>query len=581
MNLPKFLKYVDEVLSEMTGEQMTEFVHEIARTLPERQRNHFIEMLKSVRKNGNTTEDKPDFSMDALELLRRDIAQVTKFLEMVNEGDLRLDSEIDYQYSSGWSWDEDEYKFRFSDPEDILPKINKAIKLLHRCIDLEAYHDGAELAGILFRLTVEVEGDYGDYDGTPLQIDDLFNEELLNGTYDNFVHEALYLIYNGNKLADRPAFLYNFISGLQYADTKLEDIMQLGDRDLSDFDEFLPLWIAYLGKQNGSKANDLLDEALSMAGDDQYLEAARKFSDNHPELYKHILQNGLADKDDTAMMKFGMEALEKIREMSTLRGEIALLTADYANKFTYVETAERCWLEAFRSDPSVENYLRIRFFSRDYDRYAVQVKKIYEECHNKNNHDRSISSDLSHKQYCAILFFEKQFEETMMLGLCEQNSLGWTYTFMKEGLALFFILLYRGQYVRPGIHAMYLNVLSWMSFSAEKLLNGTTFANEPAPEKLFWKSFESWKSDVDYTAEDYVHWISIFEDQVSRRVTGIMQASRTKYYEECAAFIAAYGEVLESNGAEHEKSLIMEKYRAEYPRRRNFITALRSYGMTR
>lgn len=34
--------------------------------------------------------------MDALELLRRNIAQATKFLDMVNKGDLRLNSEIDY-----------------------------------------------------------------------------------------------------------------------------------------------------------------------------------------------------------------------------------------------------------------------------------------------------------------------------------------------------------------------------------------------------------------------------------------------------------------------------------------------------
>ena len=36
MNLKKFLKYIDDTVSEMSGEQITSFVHEIARTLPER-----------------------------------------------------------------------------------------------------------------------------------------------------------------------------------------------------------------------------------------------------------------------------------------------------------------------------------------------------------------------------------------------------------------------------------------------------------------------------------------------------------------------------------------------------------------
>ena len=581
MNLKKFLKYIDDTVSEMSGEQITSFVHEIARTLPERQRNYFIETLKSFKSDGNAAGDNPGCSIDTLQLLRGEIAQVTEFLDAVNQGDFKLGSEIDYQYSNDWNWDNDEYEFIFSDPENILPKINKAIELLHRCIDLEAYKDGTELAGILFRLTVGVEGDYEDYEGTPLQIEDLFNEELLDGTYDNFVQDALYLIYNGNKLTDRPSCLYNFIQNLQYVDVKLEYIMQLGDGDLPEFDEFLPLWIEYLGIQDGPVADNLLAEALSMGSEDQYLEAARNFSDTHPELYKNILRNGMSEKDDTGMMQIGLEALVKIRKMSVLRGEIALLTADYANKLKDTEASERCWLEAFRSDPSVENYLRIRFLSRDYDRDAARVKTIYEEFYKKKDPDGSISSDLRYKKYCAILFFEKRFEETMRFGLCVQNSLGWTYTFMKEGLALFFILLFREKYIPSGIYAMYSNVLSWMNFSVEKFLNGTVFANDSEPEKKFWQLFEFWKSGVDFSAEDYDLWMSICENQLSRRVTGIMQASRTKYYDECAAFIAAYGEVLESNGAEHEKALIMEKYRAEYSRRRNFVAALRSYGMTR
>ena len=578
MNLAKFLKYVDDAVSEMTGEQITAFVHEIARTLPERQRNHFIETLKSVKKNRNAAGDKPDSSMDALELLRRDIAQVTKFLNAVNEGDLRLDSEIDYQYNNGWGWDED-YKFLFSDPEDIQPIINEAIELLHRCIDLEAYPEGAELAGILFRLTVEVEGDYEDYDGTPLQIDDLFNEDLLDGTYDDFVHEALYLIYTGNSLPERPAFLYNCISGLQYVDTKLEDIMQLGDQDLPDFDIFLPLWIAYLGKQNGSKANNLLDEALSMAGEDQYLEAARKFSDIHPELYKQILQNGMSDQDDAAMMKIGLEALEKIQELSILRGEIALLTADYAKRINDQRTAEFCWIEAFRSDVSPENYLRLRFFLPDYEKHAGQIRRTYEDFRNKTNCDGFYGSDLRNKICCLILFFEKRFDETMKMGLNVEEPLGWTYTFMKEGIALFLLLLFNGDKLPRGLQSMRSIALEKLGFNMEKFLSGTAITPGNAPEAKFWDSFDEWKSGVDFSGEEYDKWMDTIGHQIEKRIDGIMQANRRNYYSECAAFIAAYGEVLESQGVPHGKTGTMESYRAKYPRRSSFISALRSYGM--
>lgn len=576
MNLAKFMKFVDDAVSEMTGEQKTAFIHEIARTLPERQRSHFIETLKSVRTDKNAADNRKDPTLDAVELLHRDIERVTKVLNAIADGDLRLDSEIDYQYNNRWGWDDDECKFIYSDPEDILPTINKAIGLLHRCIDLEAYPEGVELARNLFNLTVDADGDYKDYDGYLLQIDDLFNEELLDGTYKDFVLEALYLIYVGNGLSERPAILYDYLSGLSYANIKLEDIMQVGDRDLPDFDEFLPLWIEYLGKQNGSKANDLLNEALSMTGEDQYLEAARKFSDIHPELYKNILQNGMSGKDGTEMIKIGLEALEKIHEMSVLRGVIALLTSDYANKLNDIGTAEHCWIEAFRSDPSVENYLRLRFFYTDYKKISAAVRQIYEELQTEKS--RGFDSDRK-KAYCAILFFEKRFNEVMKLGLSEPNALGWTYSFMKEGLALFFLLLLNGSNMSGGIRYMYSNVLHWMNFDLNKFLSGTTYAKEENSEKIFWQSFSVWKSDIDISAENYDDWMDKIREQLSNRTNGIMEASRTKYYGECAAFIAAYGEVWESNGIPHAKSQIMEEYRNQYPRRRNFIQALRSYEM--
>ncbi len=579
MNLAKFLKYVDDAVSEMTGEQMAAFVHEIARTLPESQRSHFIKTLKSVRAEKNAADNRKDPTLDEVEFLHRDIGRVAKFLDAVADGDLRLDSEINYQYTNRWGWDDDECEFIYSDPEDILPTINKAIGLLHRCIDLEAYPEGAELARNLFSLTVDVDGDYNDYDGYPLQIDDLFNEELLDGTYEDFVHDALYLIYVGNGLSERPAILYNYLSSLSYANIKLEDIMQVGDRDLPDFDEFLPLWIEYLGKQNGSKSNDLLGEALSMTGEDQYLTAAQKFSDIHPELYKRILQNGMSGQDDAAMMKIGLEALEKIGKMSVLRGEIALLTADFANKINDSETAEHCWLEAFRSDPSVENYLRLRFFSADYEAISADVRKIYEDPQAGKESNR-FDSDWK-KRYCAILFFEKRFNEVLKLGLSEPNALGWTYTFMKEGLALFFLLLFKGENAPIGIREMQNSVLHWMNFDSNKFLSGTTYANEENPEEIFGQSFETWNADIDIPAEDYDDWMDKIREQLAKRTEGIMRAIHTKYYGECAAFIAAYGEVWESNGIPRAKARIMEEYRNEYPRRRSFIQALRSYGMPR
>ena len=62
------------------------------------------------------------------------------------------------------------------------------------------------------------------------------------------------------------------------------------------------------------------------------------------------------------------------------------------------------------------------------------------------------------------------------------------------------------------------------------------------------------------------------EQLIEMRIKGIMEKSRTKYYWECAAFIAAWGEVSESNGVKYAKERIASKYKSQYSRR-HFFTA--------
>ena len=68
------------------------------------------------------------------------------------------------------------------------------------------------------------------------------------------------------------------------------------------------------------------------------------------------------------------------------------------------------------------------------------------------------------------------------------------------------------------------------------------------------------------------------EKLLERRVEGIMGANRRNYYEECAAFIAALGEVRESLGDAGAKQQLMTSYKNRYPRRNAFRAAMKSYG---
>lgn len=69
------------------------------------------------------------------------------------------------------------------------------------------------------------------------------------------------------------------------------------------------------------------------------------------------------------------------------------------------------------------------------------------------------------------------------------------------------------------------------------------------------------------------------ERLVEKRVEGIMEGNYRKYYGECAGYIAALGEVMESRGIMNGKQKMMFEYKQCYSRRRAFHEELRNYGM--
>ncbi len=81
---------------------------------------------------------------------------------------------------------------------------------------------------------------------------------------------------------------------------------------------------------------------------------------------------------------------------------------------------------------------------------------------------------------------------------------------------------------------------------------------------------------ADDEKQQYLCWI---EELIAKRVNGIMEANRRNYYRECAAYIAALGEVVESRGEYKAKQRILMEYKTLYSRRRAFHRELRSYGM--
>lgn len=368
----------------------------------------------------------------------------------------------------------------------------------------------------------------------------------------------------------------------------------MGNGDLPEFDEFLAGWISYLGEMKGCHAGELLREAQAMLRDEDVgLENARKYVGNHPALFEQMLRAKLDSGENEKMLEIGREALDKIPYSYTVRSEIALLTAEYACKLQDKAAMETCWLEAFRSNSTVVNYFRIRTRAENWAKYKDDVKAIYERTYEESKeksgrgyavHDmnKQRAKHLQEQDYLAILFFEEQFGKVIEIGMKEKNALGWSSTFMKQGMALFLLLLYNARddgELSAGLRAMLRWAFDACKFKAEEYFRGTGVPNNTGDYDVFWKLFCKWKENVQISEDQKNEWLDKIDKWVELRVKGIMDGSKRNYYGECASYIAALGEVQDSVGVFCAKERIMERYKNEYSRRRAFHQELRGYGM--
>jgi len=98
-------------------------------------------------------------------------------------------------------------------------------------------------------------------------------------------------------------------------------------------------------------------------------------------------------------------------------------------------------------------------------------------------------------------------------------------------------------------------------------------------EEWFWKCFKRWKESVSISAEEQENCLQWIDGLITKRVDGIMYKNHRNYYGECAAYIAALGEVQESRGEIGGKQRTMARYKETYSRRSAFHGELRTYGM--
>ena len=579
MKLPQFLKRVDQELSAISYEDLKVFAHEIARTYPEDSRERFLRLLTAKSKPKND-------SLDALNRIRQALAEI-------NNGERCLDSDYDEGAYDNYYDEDDSDDYNFYDPDDLLPEIEFAMNFVSNCIYSENYEEGYEIIQMLANLKVSVSGAYDDVRGEDLILADLFNYNIIgdedDDSFDDFMNKALFLTYMNNELSKRAEAMYSMMTAFDYMELELEDLMQVGNTDLPEINEFVFLWINYLAglKDESYVVKTLLLDAYSLLEDDeQKIQLAGKFAKKHPELYKRLLE-GYTDYGVT-QLKMGLQALSDIpissysSSSNSIRKDIALLTAQCALRNRDQNNAELCWLEAFKSEPTFVNYAILRFNSVDWTQFvSEEITKICKQNLSSTKLDyRYYSERDKQKDYRGILFFEGDFEFIIDDCMKVKSPMEWSSTFMKEAISLFLLLLFEKDKLTKSLTQMLDRVVKALGFSAEIYRSNTYMSdknNTTSSNALFWDLFSMWKRMLNIADDTREEWLKWLEERIDFRTIGLLEAKRYNRYGECALFMAALGEVKESRGEKSSKLKMMMSYKDKYPTRKAFHRELDAY----
>ena len=583
MNLILFLKQVDAVNAQLSKERLSEFVHEWARGLPEIQRDAFLAGL-SKGLNAENLPKTPETRKEP-ESLSDECAATLADLERISAGNLRLTAQFNEEYDD---WYDDSEEFLYEDPHGVGAILDGAIALAHKRMDCEKYADAYSLGSALIRVCVSVEED-GEYDYDDFNLFDMKDAQMISGDLRLLVLETICAAYMTVSPEQRPETLYRLFELSHRENVSLEDAMQCAGKELPGIADFLKSWVAYLGEIKGELSRRLFEEAALLRDDrEAALRVASDYAETHPGLYERILLMERETGSAESLFTLGQEALAKLRPNLIVRSRIALLTAENALRMDNPNAAEQCWLEAFRSNPVPLNYLRLCTESRDFSRFRDEARNIYRTGAEQNPRDYTLwnaekdelsESGMSKRDLHTLNFLDGEFQTVLNEGMNVNSPLGWSSTFMKRGITLFLLYLYRGERLESGLRYLCGKMTAGMPFSWQEYAKGLTRPVTESNEELFWERFRIWRESVPMPDEFQNRMIQRLTEWLELRVEGIMSANRRKYYDECAGFVAALGEVKESRGEPDGKQTELLSWKAKYSRRTAFHQELRTFGM--
>ncbi len=514
------------------------------------------------------------------EFIDEKMRQVRQWKQQVDEGELYLDTEEYEDYSSG-HWDAD-WVTDYYDNCGLGDKLAAMTRFAKDCVDDRRYREANEIYEWLWEMSVSTDNEYDD----SVNLGILAENNLIHIDMKQLALLTLYAEYQGLQPEKRAEKLYLYFIYDTFHKLHMEEMLHVGRESLKDTEQFWKNWIELLKNKNGDVEVRLLKEAILYC---EGIEGLSKLADEnsaiHPSLYLALMDEYEKGHMYERIVETGTKAIDALDVNLAIRGEIALKAA-FASSYLQNEKKmmQFCW-ECFRSDSTVKNYLRLFGTEEMANQYGVHGREVLKNivkssqiCDwRKTELRRNVISDY---EYYRLSFYMGDFETAKTASKNPKGSLGWSSSFIQDGIRLFLLYLYE----KPFPSKAAVSAAAYIGFSdtkdKENLIGFERKILEESREHKvseFWNYFQRWKRYFPIETNDKKRYLAWAEKIVYGRADAIVSGQHRNHYGQAAVLLAMVGEIKETMGQAGAGSIIFAEYKRKFPRHSSFQKEMKHY----
>lgn len=572
-----------QMIDKMSPEQQKEIFVKYIEKCTEEEKNFLEQIILSVYTISSEKRIEKNTPKLSKEYVEEKMEQIRDWKEKIDGQELYLRAEAYEDYCYDY-W-EREMEWEYYDEMDVGSKLAEMVDFANDCINYQYYKEALEIFDYLLGIEVTVEDEYGDGTAT-IDLEELAEDRIFSPDLQKMALQTLYATYQVHKAENRAKELFYYFQYHIFQKIHMEDMLKVGREELQELNIFWENWIQFLEEEKGDLAGRLLKEAvIYYKGVEGLEEASIRNYNSHPSLALATLYEYANSYNYKKMEKIGIEALKNIDTSLKIRSEIALMTAFSAEYLQHTKNEYICYFEAFRSQTSVRNLLRLYANEELAITYKDKIKKIVLNIQPKKedffstNRSRELAlNTVDSFLYNELCFYIGYFGYARKQIQNPEGSLGWSGKFIRRGLTLFLVYLYDKDTPTKAIDTLVDNI----SFG-EVEDNGflpqfeKDIVSQQKRNHTFWHSFQCWKKYhpmEQVRKEKYYLWA---KNIVYSRAEAIVGGQFRRHYEEVAILLAALGDIKESWGDFEEKNKIRFTHKKKFPRHSAFQSAIARY----